>query len=351
MGVNMLEFFRDKSIFVTGHTGFKGAWFCRILQLAGARITGYALEPESGAVYDKIVESEAINSIIGDIRFFDKLNAAFEKAQPEIVFHMAAQPLVIDAYEEPAYTFDTNVQGTVNILECVRLSDCAKSIVVITTDKVYQNVEKSSGYTEADMLGGNEPYSASKACAEIVSDAYFKSFFHSRAVALSTARAGNVIGGGDISKNRILPDCICSAQQGNEIVVRNPNSVRPYQHVLEPLFAYLTIAKKQYENIDLSGAYNVGPEESDCITTAKLADIFCDQWGGKQTWRHIHSINAPHESGLLRLDCAKMCSVFGWHPVWDVYEAVKNTIQWEKAINKADITDKQINGYISAAYS
>ena len=345
----MLDFFRDKSIFVTGHTGFKGAWFCRILQLAGAHITGYALEPEHGAVYERIVDSESIDSTIGDIRDFDTLKAAFEKAQPEIVFHMAAQPLVIDAYEEPAYTFDTNVQGTVNILECVRLSDCVKSIIVITTDKVYQNVEKSSGYLEDDILGGNEPYSASKACAEIVCDAYKKSFFHSCGVAISTARAGNVIGGGDISKNRILPDCIRSAKQGKEIIVRNPDSVRPYQHVLEPLFAYLTIAKKQYENIDLSGAYNVGPEESDCITTAKLADIFCCQWGDKQTWRHMNNINAPHESGLLRLDCAKMRSVFGWHPVWDVYAAVKNTIQWEKSVEKIEITDKQIDAYISAA--
>jgi len=342
----MLDFFKNKSIFITGHTGFKGAWLSRILQHAGANITGYALEPEPGAVYSDIIESDMIKSVISDIRDFSSLKSAFDAAEPEIVFHLAAQPLVLDAYDQPVFTFETNVQGTVNLLECVRLSNCVKSIVVVTTDKVYRNDGKSQGYIEDDILGGNEPYSASKACAEFVTSAYLETFLRSRGVAVSTARAGNVIGGGDISKNRIIPDCIRSARAGEAITVRNPKSIRPYQHVLEPLFAYLLIAEKQYGNISLSDSYNIGPNETDCITTAEITDIFCSLWGNDQSWQHISNADAPYESALLKLDCSKIRSVFGWNPVLDVNTAIAKTIRWEKSIDKTDVTDKQIIDYV-----
>ena len=345
MESNMLNFFRDKSIFVTGHTGFKGAWLCRILQHAGACVTGYALAPERGAAYGAIVDNKSLVSHIGDIRDFDSLKVAYDAAHPEIVLHLAAQPLVLDAYERPMYTFETNVQGTVNLLECVRMSGGACSVVVVTTDKVYRSNEQTRGYRESDTLGGAEPYSASKACAELAADAYAASFLRPQGAALSTARAGNVIGGGDIAKNRIVPDCVRSAQRGEAIIVRNPRSVRPYQHVLEPLFAYLLIAKEQYENAASAGNYNVGPDETDCVTTAELADIFCGEWGGGQSWRHMSNANAPYESGVLKLDCAKMRSVFGWRPVLDVRRAVAMTVEWEKAADKPGITDTQIDEY------
>jgi CDP-glucose 4,6-dehydratase len=341
----MNDFYRSKSIFITGHTGFKGAWLCRILQSAGAHITGYALEPEIGAIFNEVIDLGALNSVINDIRDFRLLKKAFDEAQPEIVFHLAAQPLVLDAYEQPAYTFETNVQGTVNLLECVRLCDCVRSVVVVTTDKVYRNIEKAQGYQEEDTLGGNEPYSASKACAEFAANAYAESFLFNRGVALSTARAGNVIGGGDIAGNRIIPDCIRSAKRSEDIIVRNPQSVRPYQHVLEPLFAYLLIARRQLEDTGLSGSYNIGPYESDCIKTSELADIFCREWGNGQSWKHFQNAGAPHESRLLMLDCKKMQTVFGWHPLWDVKKAIAMTVEWEKAENKLTVTDKQINEY------
>jgi len=342
----MLDFFKNKSIFITGHTGFKGAWLCRILQHAGASITGYALEPESGAVYSDIIKSDTIKSVINDIRDFSTLKSAFDIAAPEIVFHLAAQPLVLDAYDQPVYTFETNVQGTVNLLECVRLSESVKSVVVVTTDKVYKNDGKPQGYIEDDILGGNEPYSASKACAEFVTSAYLETFLRSRGVAVSTARAGNVIGGGDISKNRIIPDCIRSARYGESINIRNPKSVRPYQHVLEPLFAYLLISEKQYGNVSLSDNYNIGPNEADCITTAEIADVFCSLWGDNQSWQHISNTDAPYESALLKLDCSKIRSAFGWNPVWDVHTAVSKTVAWEKATYKQVETDNQIVEYI-----
>jgi len=338
----ILDFYKDKSVFVTGHTGFKGAWLCRILRNAGARVFGYALEPASGGIYETARVSEGINSVIGDIRNFDKLSSAFGNANPETVFHLAAQPLVLDAYERPAYTFDVNVQSTVNLLECIRRSDSVKSAVIITTDKVYRNNEWEYGYRENDTLGDAEPYAASKACAEIVTASYARTFLKNTAV--STVRAGNVIGGGDISVNRIIPDCIRAAFQNKEIIVRNPYSVRPYQHVLEPLFAYLLIAKEQAQNKNLSGQYNIGPNEADCITTAKLTDIFCSEWDGAK-WKDVSNPNAPHESGLLKLDCSKVRSVFGWKPVWDVRAAVRKTIEWEKDDNKSVATDRQIKEY------
>lgn len=341
----MMDFFKGKSIFLTGHTGFKGSWLSRILQLVGANITGYALAHPEGSSYGQVVDENAISSYIGDVRDFDALKKVFDAAKSEIVFHLAAQPLVIDAFGRPAYTFDVNVQGTVNLLECIRQSETVKSVVIVTTDKVYHNNEWVYGYRENDMIGDTEPYAASKACAEIVAASYYETFLKPKGMALSTVRAGNVIGGGDISKNRIVPDCVRAAKQKEPIIVRNPYSVRPYQHVLEPLFAYLLIAQRQSEDIKYAGQYNIGPAESDCITTAELADVFCREWGENQSWQNVSRKNAPQESNLLKLDCSKMRSTFNWHPKWDVETAIAKTIEWERFLDKKEIIDRQVNEY------
>lgn len=346
-GVEMIsEFYNNKKVLVTGHTGFKGAWLCRILQLLGARITGYALSPKDDFAFEKIIDTSEINSYIADICDFGCLKSAFDAAKPEIVFHLAAQPLVLDAFEKPRYTFDVNVQGTVNLLECVRRSEDVKSVVIVTTDKVYKNNDWVYGYREIDTIGDTEPYAASKACAEIVAASYYATFLKSKGIALSTVRAGNVIGGGDISKHRIIPDCIRAAKKGEAIKVRNPHSVRPYQHVLEPLFAYLLIAQRQFACDDVSGKYNIGPGEDGCQTTGNLVDIFCKVWGAGQIWEKRSQSNAPHESRLLSLDCSKMRDVFGWKPKWDIKTAIEKTVEWEKADHKNIVTDGQIKEYI-----
>jgi len=341
----MLDFYRGKSVFITGHTGFKGAWFCRILQLAGAKVTGYALAPESGAAYEQIVDEENITSVVSDIRDLARLQTAFDNAKSEIVFHLAAQPIVLEAYSRPAYTFETNVMGTVNLLECMRRSKSVRSVVVITTDKVYRNNEWCWPYRENDTLGSADPYSTSKACAELVVESYITSFLKKENIAVSTIRAGNVIGGGDIAPNRIIPDCVRAGKIGEPIIVRNPHSVRPYQHVLEPLFAYLMLAERQYENISLASNYNIGPSDTGCKTTGELADIFCEAWGDGLTWINRALPNTPHESNVLKLDCAKMRSVFGWQPLWSVDIAVKKTVEWEKADDKQTEADRQIGEY------
>lgn len=324
-----LEFYKNKKVFVTGHTGFKGTWLCKILINAGAIVTGYSLEPPTDPSLYKLTDVEQnMNSVIGDIRDFDKLKAAFEAAQPEIVFHLAAQPIVRESYKSPAYTYETNVMGTVNILECIRLTDCVKSFLNITTDKVYENKEWAWGYRENEPLDGFDPYSNSKSCSELVTHSYKNSFFADGRVAISTARAGNVIGGGDFASDRIIPDCIRAAAENREIIVRNPYSTRPYQHVLEPLYAYLMIAEKQYENAAVSGYYNVGPDECDCINTGDLVQMFCDSWGNGQTWKNISEKNAPHEANFLKLDCSKIKSVFGWKPTWHVQDAMEKIVEW-----------------------
>ena len=293
-----LDFYKGKKIFVTGHTGFKGSWLCKILKDAGAEVTGFALYPPTDpSIFEVANITDNMNSIIGDIRNYEELEKAFNEAKPEIVFHLAAQPLVRESYEAPAYTYETNVMGTVNILECVRKADYVKSVLNITTDKVYKNNEWEWGYRENEPLDGFDPYSNSKSCSELVTHSYKSSFFDGRNIGVSTARAGNVIGGGDFSKDRIMPDCIRAAERNESIIVRNPYSTRPYQHVLEPLFAYLMIVKKQFEDKKYQGYYNVGPEEVDCITTGNLVDIFCEAWGNSMKWEN-KSINGPHEANF-----------------------------------------------------
>ena len=244
-----LNFYRGKKVFVTGHTGFKGSWLCKMLANVGAEVTGYALNPPTDPSLFEIAGIERdIHSVIGDIRNYEALKTAFDEAQPEIVLHLAAQPIVRDSYKDPRYTYEANVMGTVNTLECVRNSSCVKSFLNVTTDKVYLNKEWAWGYRENEELDGYDPYSNSKSCSELVTHSYKNSFFDDGKVAISTARAGNVIGGGDFANDRIIPDCIRAAQKHEDIIVRNPFSTRPYQHVLEPPYAYLMIAAMQYED-------------------------------------------------------------------------------------------------------
>ncbi len=334
-----ITFYKGKRVFVTGHTGFKGSWLCRVLVNAGARVTGFSLEPPTKPSLFKIsgIEKE-IDSVIGDIRDFVALKKAFDKAQPEIVLHLAAQPIVRDSYKNPSYTYETNVMGTVNILECVRNSTCVKSFLNVTTDKVYKNNEWIWGYRENEALDGFDPYSNSKSCSELITHSYKNSFFADKDLsAISTARAGNVIGGGDFANDRIIPDCVRAVMNNEKIIVRNPYSTRPYQHVLEPLFAYLMIAQAQCNDKELSGWYNVGPDECDCVTTGELVDLFCKNWHGLE-WENKAESNAPHEASFLKLDCSKLKATFGWKPTWHIEDAVKKTVEWTKVyLDNGDI--------------
>ena len=286
---NILDFYKGKRIFLTGHTGFKGSWMCRMLANAGAIVTGYSLKAPTEPSLFRIANIEDdIHSVIGDIRDYTSLKKAFDESQPEIVLHLAAQPIVRDSYKDPAYTYETNVMGTVNILECVRNNCCVKSFLNVTTDKVYLNREWSWGYRENEELDGYDPYSNSKSCSELVTHSYKRSFFTNidglPIIPISTARAGNVIGGGDFANDRIVPDCIRAAVKHEDIVVRNPYSTRPYQHVLEPLYAYLLIAMKQYEDIGFADYYNVGPDDVDCFQTGALVELFVNKWGEGMRW-------------------------------------------------------------------
>lgn len=325
----MLDFYKGKNIFVTGHTGFKGSWLCKCLTMAGANVTGYALQPPTfPSLFDLADLSKEIHSVEGDIRNLKQLKKAFLCARPEIVFHLAAQPIVLAGYEKPAYTYETNVMGTVNILECVRSIPCVKSFVNVTTDKVYQNHEWCWGYRETDELNGRDPYSNSKSCSELVTSCYQNSFFHSGEIAVSTARAGNVIGGGDFADHRIIPDCVRAAKQEKPITLRNPNSVRPYQHVLEAVSAYLMLAQAQEKVREYAGSYNVGPDESDCLSTGQIANLFCEKWGNHQTWQTQISSDKPKEANYLKLDCSKIKSTLRWRPYWNIRQAVAKTVEW-----------------------
>lgn len=325
-----MDFYRGKKVFVTGHTGFKGSWLCRILLNAGAEVTGYSLQaPTEPNLFSMADLEQNINSVIGDIRDAETLREHFNTAKPEIVLHLAAQPIVRESYNSPSYTYETNVMGTVNLLECVRRSDCVKSFLNVTTDKVYKNMEWPWGYRENEPLDGFDPYSNSKSCSELVTHSYKNSFFADRITAISTARAGNVIGGGDFAKDRIIPDCVRAMQKNEPVIVRNPHSTRPYQHVLEPLFAYLMIARKQYEDRKFAGWYNVGPDECDCVTTGELVDLFCKTWGNGAKWEN-RCVGGPHEANFLKLDCSKIKTLFGWKPTWHITDAIDNVCRWTK---------------------
>lgn len=346
--------YQGKRVLITGHTGFKGAWMCEVLLQAGAQVTGYALKPliTESNLFDTLSLAQRMESIIGDIRDLKKMQAVFEKVRPEIVIHMAAQPLVRESYKAPVYTYDVNVMGTVNVLECIRLCDSVGSFVNVTTDKVYKNKEWDWGYRENEELNGYDPYSNSKSCSELVTESYQKSFFAERNVAITTMRAGNVIGGGDFAEDRIIPDCVRAVMKNQDIVIRNPHSVRPFQHVLEPVMAYLMVALSQYEKKELAGSYNVGPKEEDCLTAGALADLFCEKWekvsGKSICWKNKYD-GGPHEAQFLKLDCSRLKKVFKWNPVWDAGQAVEKVAEWFDAYQKGEdlqaITWKQIEDY------
>jgi CDP-glucose 4,6-dehydratase len=345
-----MNFYSNKRVFVTGGTGFKGSWLCKLLSWNGAKVMNYALPPENDInLYDIAQVNHDVTTVLGDIRDFEKLYSSYSNFKPDLVFHLAAQPLVRESYQSPRYTYETNVMGTVNILDCVRKSaDSYCSVLNVTTDKVYENQEWIWGYRENEPLNGHDPYSNSKSCSELVTSSYRLSFFNEQKIPVSTARAGNVIGGGDFAKDRILPDCIRGASAGKPVIIRNPNSVRPYQHVLESLYAYLMIGAQQYENIALAGSYNVGPDVKDCIDTKTLADLFCHKWGNGAQWVALND-KGPHESNFLKLDCSRLKETFHWKPVWDVEMAVEKTIEFSKAYmaqqNINEIMKKQAHEY------
>lgn len=323
-----LEFYKNRKVLITGHTGFKGTWLCEILVQAGADVIGYALKPQTKpSLFSLIGMEKRIKSITGDIRDLDNMKRVFKEVQPEVVFHLAAQPLVGDSYKNPVYTYETNVLGTVNICECIRLNSCVKSFVNVTTDKVYHNNEWEWGYRETDALDGYDPYSNSKSCSELVTHSYINSFYNTQKVAASTVRAGNVIGGGDFANDRIIPDCARAAFMDENVIVRNKHSIRPYQHVLEPLFAYLIIAQKQFEMPQYSGFYNVGPDDCDCVTTEELVDLFCEKWPGSIAWE-VTEKEGPHEANFLKLDCSRIKTVIGWNPKWSIDYALCKTVEW-----------------------
>lgn len=335
-----MSFYKGKKVLVTGHTGFKGSWLSKMLVMAGAQVTGYSLKaPTEPNLFALAGLEGKMNSVIGDVRDFEHLKAVFEQAQPEIVLHLAAQPIVRDSYKDPRYTYETNVMGTVNLLECVRHCPSVKSVLNVTTDKVYHNNEWCWGYREDEPLDGFDPYSNSKSCSELVTHSYINSFFDKpESPAVSTARAGNVIGGGDFANDRIIPDCVRAMAAGKTIGVRNPYSTRPYQHVLEPLAVYLTIAQKQYEDKKYAGFYNVGPDDCDCVTTGELVDLFCKYWGGSAAWENQAEANAPHEANFLKLDCSKIKATFGWKPRWHIEECMEMTTRFSKVwLNGGDV--------------
>lgn len=356
-----LEFYRDKKVLVTGHTGFKGTWLCALLLQAGADVTGYALEPPTEpSVFDMTDMGKRVRSVIGDIRDLTHLRQVFEEVRPQIVIHMAAQPIVRESYKDPVRTYETNVMGTVHVLECVRNCDSVKSFLNVTTDKVYRNREWPWGYRENEELNGYDPYSNSKSCSELVTDCYHNSFFGAesgRQVAISTARAGNVIGGGDFAADRIIPDCVRAVLSGQEIIVRNPYSTRPYQHVLEPLAVYLMIARRQYEEAAYAGNYNVGPDDADCYTTGELVTLFCNTWnqltGDEIGWMN-RADQGPHEANFLKLDCSKLKNVFGWKPVWNVAQAMEKIVEWTLAYRQKEdvyqVMCRQIGEFLGQSF-
>ena len=346
--------FKNKTVLVTGHTGFKGSWLCIWLKELGADIVGYALEPYTER--DNFVVSgleDRITHITGDVRDFQKLSKVFEEYQPEFVFHLAAQPIVRESYINPKETYDINIGGTVNVLECCRLTDSARVIINVTSDKCYENKEWIWGYRENDPMGGYDPYSSSKGCSELITAAYRNSFFNpndfeKHGKSLSSVRAGNVIGGGDWQKDRIIPDCIRALENDKPIEIRNPRATRPWQHVLEPLSGYLLLASKVYkEPQKFCGAWNYGSNQDSIITVGEIADMIVAKWGGG-SWIDKSDKSEPHEANLLGLDISKARSYLKWSPAWDTAKTIEKTVEWYREysrVNPYQICKSQIKAY------
>ncbi|MFS0859488.1 CDP-glucose 4,6-dehydratase [Paenibacillus taichungensis] len=332
-------FWNGKKVFITGHTGFKGSWLSLWLSSLGARVTGYALPPQDNNSLFHVaeIESEIERSIIGDIKDSANLTKSMQEAEPEIVFHLAAQPLVRESYRNPVDTYMTNVMGTVHLFEASRESGTVRAIVNVTTDKCYENKEWVWGYREDEPLGGYDPYSSSKACSELVTSAYRNSFFKEGVkgpqIALASARAGNVIGGGDWAEDRLVPDIIRSLLKGTEIRIRNPKAIRPWQHVLEPLSGYMELAERLYKGENLAEAWNFGPDDADVQTVEWIVESFCSKWGGTSKYV-IQPETTLHEAHQLKLDCSKAKAYLDWHPRWNLEQAIDKIIEWTLAYER-----------------
>lgn len=332
----MRSFYKDKRVFITGHTGFKGSWLSLWLTEMGAQVTGYALEsPTDPSLFSLCRIDKLVDSIIGDVRDKASLQQAMNEAKPDIVFHLAAQSLVRESYRHPAETFETNCMGNVNLLEAVRCCPTVRAVVIITTDKCYKNKESFWGYKEDDELGGYDPYSASKACAEIITEAYINSFFNpsdygAHRVAVATARAGNVIGGGDFSRDRLVPDGIHGLLKNEPITLRNPHAVRPWQHVLEPLSGYLELARKLYsEGVFYNGPWNFGPDNENETSVECLMELLCTYWGDEARVV-VSDEKHPHETNFLKLDSYKAKRLLSYTSLWSIQDALSKTVQWSR---------------------
>lgn len=337
----LVSFWRGRRVFLTGHTGFKGGWLSLWLARLGAQATGYALEPATDpSLFALGRVGESVHSIIADVRDLERLRYAMAKAQPETVFHLAAQPLVRASYADPVSTYATNVMGTVNVLQAARETESVRAVVVVTSDKCYENLEWPWGYRESDRLGGHDPYSNSKACAELVTQAYRDAFFSDaeRRVAVASCRAGNVIGGGDWSADRLLPDFVRAILERQPVRIRNPNAVRPWQHVLDPLSGYLRLAERLVtEGGAWSGGWNFGPSETDARPVGWMVERLVGLWGEDARWERDTGVH-PREAGLLRLDISKARLQLGWAPTWNVEAALQKTVRWYKAYaGRADL--------------
>lgn len=350
------DIYRNKNVFLTGHTGFKGSWMSFWLLQLGAKVTGYALTPSTQPSHFNALKLD-MGSIIADIRNFDRLSRAIQESKPDLVFHMAAQPLVRESYNMPVETFDTNVLGTAHVLEACRKVPGLKAIVNITTDKVYENKEWLWGYRENEALGGHDPYSTSKACSELVTRSYRRSFFSldtygkKHQCLVATARSGNVIGGGDWSVDRLIPDIIKAAAKNETAVIRNPGSIRPWQHVLEPLSGYLSLGSQLFQGkIDCATAWNFGPDLHDALTVDAVSKQMQNYWSQIQTQAKKNA-NDPHEAGILKLDCTKAHSQLGWRPLWNSTESIQKTAEWYRAYYEKGslLTEKHLNEYVQLA--
>lgn len=341
--------YEGKKVLMTGNTGFKGSWLTTWLLTLGADVYGYSLNvPTDPSMFEALRLTDKIHHRFGDIRNREELAAYVEEVKPDFIFHLAAQALVLTSYKEPFDTITTNVVGTAAVCEAIRQIDWPCTCVLITSDKAYDNVEWIWGYRETDRLGGKDIYSGSKGAAELVIKSYWHSFIKDMAnIKFGVTRAGNVIGGGDYQKDRIVPDCVRAAEKKEDIIVRNPNSVRPYQHVLEPLFVYLEIAEAQYRDASFAGYYNVGPDLSDCLKTGELAELFCRFYGEGLRFKALQK-DGPHEAGFLRLDNTKLKETFAWHPRWRAEEAVRRTVEYVRAEDKASCMEKQIRDFLNS---
>ena len=349
--------FENRKVLVTGHTGFKGSWLCLLLKKLGADVYGYSLDPPTQpSLYNEARIFDIVHSKIGDVRNIDDLLDFFQQTQPEIVIHMAAQPLVRDSYKIPVETYAVNVMGTVHVLEACRKCPSVKSIVNVTTDKCYDNKEWHWGYRENEPMGGYDPYSNSKGCSELVTAAYRSSYFNpatyeKHGVALASARAGNVIGGGDWANDRLIPDFIRSITKGEILKIRSPYAIRPWQHVLEPISGYLNLAAKLYsEGPAFAQSWNFGPDDNDAKNVEWITAVLCSKWGNGASYE-IDVTPQPHEASYLKLDCSKAKAVLGWYPKWDISTALESIVLWNKAFIQSkdirEVTESQIETYFN----